>query len=106
METGQFEDAFPVPEESIPSKKPVCPSDEEADSDWSDEADYEPHLEDYNWENEVGNFSKKLAAVRRGTQPNSNRRQPLACGDHSSTAASKTFAVSAVCVCGFDCIVT
>ncbi len=93
---GQFEDAFPVPEEPVPSKGIVCPSEEEVDSDWSEEGDYEPYIEDYNWENEVGDFSKKLAAVRRGTQPNSNRRQPFSCGDHSNTASSKTFAVSTV----------
>lgn len=91
---GQFEDAFPELEEPVPSKSTISPSEEEADSDWSDEANYEPRLEDYNWENEVGDFTKKLAAVRRGIQPNSNKRQPLAYGDQASTASSKAFAVS------------
>ena len=91
---GQFEDAFPALEKPVPNKSNDCQSEEDVGSDWTYEGDYEPNLEDYNWENEIGNFSKKLAAVRSGTQPNSNRRQPLACGDHSKAIGSKTFAVN------------
>ncbi len=98
---GQFEDAFPGPvlEKPVVNKSNGCQSEEDVESDWTDEGDYEPDLEDYNWENEIGNFSKKLAAVRSGTQPNSNRRQPLACGDRSKAIGSKTFAVNYAIVC-------
>ena len=83
---GQFEDAE--------SRSSGCAassgSEGEGDSDWSDEDDYGPDLDDYNWERETGDFTKKLASLRAGTQPNSNKQSRC----QTKAATSNTFTVN------------
>lgn len=91
---GQFEDAPSELEHGDPVCSQSSSSESEVSSDWSPEEDYDLTLADYNWENETGNFSKKLAAVRSGNQPNANRKPPVTIHDHSKFASSKAFDVS------------
>lgn len=93
---GQFEDAEsdqgPLPQVVLDSKKALESSsqseEDEMGSNWSDE------YEDYYWEDETRDFTKKLAAVKSGNQPNPNRKQPVADNPPSTHASSKTFHVS------------
>ena len=90
---GQFEDAesnqAQPPQVVLCSDEDVGLSDEdEMGSNWSD--DYE----DYYWEDETRDFTKKLATVKSGNQPNPNRKQPIADNPPSNHSSSKTFHVS------------